>query len=113
MVPGEELPYSLFRSADGPCQRDFRQIVLKNGRDVIVIRLSNGLLSLDDFHRVGDSSGKAIARLVQCFAGKLYIALGDAYFAICEVQIDESVANILIDAAANVFKFGLALFEHR
>src|SRR5262249_35101105 len=90
-------------------QLQFREIVIVQAGNVLVIRACQRLLSLHDFDAVRHPGGKTFLRTSQIFIGKVHVLARDRYLLVCRLQVKKSRTDVVIDLPAQVFRFCLAL----
>src|SRR5271170_4487463 len=100
-----------FRDPDRPGQRYFCEVVAVKAGDVCVIRCCERVLRLNNFYIVRNSRTEPIARLLQRLSSELDSAFLDRDLLRGRLQIEISIANLLIDLGSQVFEYLLCSLE--
>ncbi len=97
--------------AQSPGEGNLCEIVFKHRADVIVVCLDDDLFGLDNFDRVGDARGEAVARLERSVVSEIDIARGHGNLIASDAQIDEGLADIAVYLSAKIRQFRLTLVD--
>src|SRR5208337_3083786 len=93
---------SLFSVADGACQFYLRQVVRVKTLDVTFMSAGDRLLGLHYFQVVGNPGTESIPRLRKCLFRQLHGTARDLDLIGSGVQIQQSTADFIINAAAKI-----------
>lgn len=86
--------------------------MLVDGGDVVVICLDNSLFGLHQLYRIRDTLAEAVAGLFQSLMRQIEIAFRNFNLIGRGVQVNERLAHVLIDLAAQVFELCLPLAKY-
>src|SRR5579875_255671 len=107
----EQLRKGLFGVPHGARERDFGEVALEDGGDVVVIGLDDGLLSLDYLNGVSHAGDEAVTGLGEALVGEVDVGFRDGDLVCGGVEVNEGLADILVRLGMSVGEFGLALGE--
>ena len=99
------LPQTGLGDADCSSQRNFGQVVAVQAGDIRVIGGRQRVLGLHHFDVVCNSRAEPVARLLQSLVRQRYRAFFHRDFLRRGIQIEISVANLLVDLGAQVFEY--------
>ena len=99
------------RDAEGTRQRELGDVVLVERADVLIVGLLGLRLGLRDGQIVGDAGVEALLGLAEGFVGELDIRAGGLDELGGGLDIEEAVADVLIDLLDLVGEAGVRLFD--
>src|ERR1700679_4284273 len=111
LIAGEQGRKFCFRITDSAGKCEPREIHRVESGDVVVFRGGFLLLRLDYLYRVGYASIKTIVHLGQGFARILPVGLSEFDLPQCGIELDESVAHVLLHFGLLVCILGLPLTQ--